>query len=84
MAQEQLEFAGMDKGRSQYTSLKKTPVVTRLFYRVDEERLRFCVKHDFLPPPRMRQKKLERWIDRRIRRVKNSLQLLVALLPFAI
>lgn len=51
--------------------MRKSAIVLRLFYRVDEERLRFCVEHELLPPERMRQKKLVAWIDRRMKNDKR-------------
>jgi hypothetical protein len=54
------------------TSMSKSSIVLKLFYRVDTERLHFCVENDLMPPGGMRQKKLIAWIDRRMKGDKRT------------
>jgi hypothetical protein len=81
---EQMEILGLESQRSKYTSIRASAIVLRLFYRVDKERMDFCVKNNLLTPERMRQKKLEKWIDRRRRKKEKLLKLTKRDLPLAL
>jgi hypothetical protein len=46
-----------------YYSMRASSIVLRLYFRVSYPQVRFCLENDLLPPPRLRQARLQLWLD---------------------